>query len=105
MGYLGYVDEIMALRNRMLMDYVNLIKKYGKNGELETFDFCSDYGLILNDSTIDKIELSCGTIAIYYSENEGDFNLFRHFDIEDLAQFYDGLAKVVEYEKEYKQSL
>ena len=32
-------------------------------------------------------------------------NLFRHFDIEDLAQFYDGLAKVVEYEKEYKQSL
>ena len=33
MGYLGYVDEIMALRNRMLIDYVHLIEKYGKNGE------------------------------------------------------------------------
>ena len=100
MGYLGYVDEIMALRNRMLIDYAHLIEKYGKNGELDTFNICSKKELSMEGKTIYKIKVIDYNIIFYYNENNSPtYHYFLYFDLEMLASFYDKLADALAIKK------
>lgn len=101
----SYQKKLQKLSDSLYKDYVALVDDKGYKNELKTFNLCSEYGLSLAHCTIDKIEATDNNIFFYYNENTNDYDTYQHFDIEDLAQFYDGLAKVVEYEKEYKQSL
>ena len=66
-----------------------------KNREIDTFEFCSDTGAELDNSTIDKIVsyFPRKEIRIYYNINTYDGKNIEDFDTEDLIQFYDKLVK------------
>lgn len=66
-----------------------------KNREIDTFEFCSDTGAELDNSTIDKIVsyFPRKEIRIYYNINTYDGKNIEDFDTEDLIQFYDNLVK------------
>lgn len=66
-----------------------------KNMEVDTFEFCSDRGYELDNSTIDKIVgyFPRNEIRIYYNINTYDGKNIDEFDADDLIQFYDGLTK------------
>lgn len=99
---MGFLNELISVRCNLREAYIALVKKYGNNGELDTFNICSDYDLRLDDRKIDKMKLSVNTIIIYYSEKRDYFNYFGNFGIEELAQFYDGLVEALAEEEEYK---
>ena len=66
-----------------------------KDREIDTFEFCSDTGAELDNSTIDKIVsyFPRKEIRIYYNINTYDGNDIEDFDADDLIQFYDKLVK------------
>ena len=66
-----------------------------KDREIDTFEFCSDTGAELDNSTIDKIVsyLPRNEIRIYYNINTYDGKDIDDFDADDLIQFYDKLVK------------
>ena len=66
-----------------------------KDTEIDTFEFCSDTGAELDNSTIDKIVsyFPRKEIRIYYNINTYDVKDIEDFDTEDLIQFYDKLVK------------
>ena len=65
------------------------------DGEIDTFEFCSDTGAELDNSTIDKIVfyLPSKIIGFYYNINTYDGKDIEEFDADDLIQFYDKLVK------------
>ena len=95
-----YSNEITELRNRLCEDYIALVKKYGNGKQLSTFNLCCEYGLMLDYSTIDKIGIVDEELLFYYNENEDDCFYPKHFSLEELAQFYDGLVDALEHEEE-----
>ena len=72
-----------------------------KDREIDTFEFCSDTGVELDNSTIDKIVsyFPRNEIRIYYNINTYDGNDIEDFDADDLIQFYDKLVKWLKYKK------
>lgn len=98
-GNVCYQKSEANQREVLYADYVGLIKRYGTNGDLDTFTLCTDNNLSLNDSTIDKIQLCGDTILFFYNWNIGDYDMFMDFNVDDLAAFYDGLAHVLENNK------
>ena len=72
-----------------------------KDREIDTFEFCSDTGAELDNSTIDKIVsyLPRNEIRIYYNINTYDGNDIDDFDADDLIQFYDKLVKWLKYKE------
>ena len=66
-----------------------------KDREIDTFEFCSETGAELDNSTIDKIVsyFPRKEIRIYYNINTYDGNDIEDFDADDLIQFYDKLVK------------
>ena len=66
-----------------------------KDREIDTFEFCSDTGAELDNSTIDKIVsyFPRKEIRIYYNFNTYDGNDIEDFEADDLIQFYDKLVK------------
>ena len=72
-----------------------------KDTEIDTFEFCSDTGAELDNSTIDKIVsyLPRKEIRIYYNINTYDGNDIEDFDADDLIQFYDKLVKWLKYKE------
>lgn len=76
--------------------FIHLIETYGENYELEVFDICSDKGIDLDGSTIDKITIEGTTIVFYYNENIGDFDTIDAFDEDCLIDFADELSKYIE---------
>ena len=72
-----------------------------KDREIDTFEFCSDTGAELDNSTIDKIVfyLPSKTIGIYYNINTYDGKDIEEFDADDLIQFYDKLVKWLKYKE------
>lgn len=72
-----------------------------KDREIDTFEFCSDTGAELDNSTIDKI-ISYSPrkeIRIFYNINTYDGNDIEDFDADDLIQFYDKLVKWLKYKE------
>ena len=74
-----------------------------KDREIDTFEFCSDTGAELDNSTIDKIVsyLPRKEIRIYYNINTYDGNDIEDFDADDLIQFYDKLIKWLKDKENY----
>ena len=72
-----------------------------KDTEIDTFEFCSDTGAELDNSTIDKIVsyFPRKEIRIYYNINTYDGKDIEDFDTEDLIQFYDKLVKWLKYKE------
>ena len=72
-----------------------------KDTEIDTFEFCSDTGAELGNSTIDKIVsyFPRKEIRIYYNINTYDGKDIEDFDTEDLIQFYDKLVKWLKYKE------
>ena len=40
---MGFFDELISVRSKLRDAYIALVKKYGNNGELDTFDICSKH--------------------------------------------------------------
>ena len=74
-----------------------------KDREIDTFEFCSDTGAELDNSTIDKIVsyLPRKEIRIYYNINTYEGNDIKDFDADDLIQFYDKLVKWLKGKQNY----
>ena len=77
-----------------------------KDTEIDTFEFCSDTGAELDNSTIDKIVsyFPRKEIRIYYNINTYDGKDIEDFDTEDLIQFYDKLVKWLKYKESESHS-
>lgn len=77
-----------------------------KDTEIDTFEFCSDTGAELDNSTIDKIVsyFPRKEIRIYYNINTYDGQNIEDFDTEDLIQFYDKLVKWLKYKESESHS-
>ena len=77
-----------------------------KDREIDTFEFCSDTGAELDNSTIDKIVsyLPRNEIRIYYNINTYDGKDIDDFDADDLIQFYDKLVKWLKYKESESHS-
>ena len=74
-----------------------------KDTEIDTFEFCSDTGAELDNSTIDKIVsyFPRNEIRIYYNINTYDGKDIEEFDADDLIQFYDKLVKWLKDKENY----
>lgn len=74
-------------------DFITLIKRFGSKDELYTFDLCSNHGIELDGSTIDKIAYNPlnGDILFYYNENTDDFDKFESFSLDNLRYFYNDI--------------
>ena len=75
--------------------YIVLIKKYGEDNELETFDLCSNWGVSLDGSTIDKIVYNESTNEVFFVFNENEpYNSaeLETFAVSELSEFYYGLS-------------
>ena len=77
-----------------------------KDTEIDTFEFCSDTGAELDNSTIDKIVsyFPRKEIRIYYNINTYNGKDIEDFDTEDLIQFYDKLVKWLKYKESESHS-
>ena len=84
--------------------FVDLLES--KYGEIDTFEFCSETGAELDNSTIDKIVsyFPRNEIRIYYNINTYDGNDIEDFDADDLIQFYDKLVKWLKYKESESHS-
>jgi len=82
------------MKNEALIPlFASLVSKFGKDNELYTFDTCSNFGIELADSTIDKIELIFGfdditNVMFYFNENTGDCCSIDRFNEDELLDFY-----------------
>ena len=83
-----FVKNINNLTNDLKGKFVALVSKYGCNNELDTFDYCSEYGCSLDESTIDKIAVEGDKLMFYYNENTDDCEEFTEFLVSDLNNFY-----------------
>ena len=92
----SYQKKLQKVSDSLYKDYVALVDDKGYNNELKTFDLCSEYGLSLADSTIDKIEVWNDNILFYYNENTNDYDSIEAFQTEELAEFYDNLVEAIE---------
>ena len=77
-----------------------------KDREIDTFEFCSETGAELDNSTIDKIVsyFPRNEIRIYYNINTYEGNDIKDFDADDLIQFYDKLVKWLKYKESESHS-
>jgi len=79
----------------------HLIDDYGYNGEIETFGYCSDYGIDLEGSTIDKIvEKPDGDYTFFYNENTGDCDTLSQFNLGNVFDFAREIKKACLEEEE-----
>ena len=90
-----FVKNINNLTNDLKGKFVALVSKYGCNNELETFDYCSEYGCYLDESTIDKIAVEGDKLMFYYNENTNDCEDFNEFFVSDLNKFYNDLKSAI----------
>lgn len=73
----------------------------GFDDTIDTFYLCSEYGFELDNSTIDKIELTQdGRVYFYYNQNTNDLDPIEHFSFRALKQFYNALIDAWNEEEE-----
>lgn len=97
---MGFLNKLLSVRYNLRDAYIALVKKYGNNGELDTFNICSKHRLRLEGNTIHKIKVIDDDIMFYYNENNSSsYHYFIYFDIETLAHFYDKLADTLAIKK------
>lgn len=91
----------MSRKEELKQKFIKLVQEEGYKEELETFDYCTSYGVMLEDSTIDKITISGDNITFYFNENTGDCATFGEFTYRGLMDFYKGLKEAIKEENEY----
>ena len=82
----GIVEVVFADTRTKARMYLN---------ELETFDYCSEYGCYLDESTIDKIAVEGDKLMFYFNENTNDCEDFNEFLVQDLKDFYNDLKAAI----------
>ena len=93
---MGFLNELISVRYKLRDAYIALVKKYGNNGELDTFNICSKKGLRMGGNTIHKIKVIDYNIIFYYNENNSHS---YYYDLEMLESLYDKLAGTLEIKK------
>lgn len=97
---MGFLNELLSVRSKLRDAYIALVKKYGNNGELDTFNICSKHRLTVEGNTIHKIKVIDNDIMFYYNENNpNSYHYFLYFDLEILASLYDKLADTLAIKK------
>ena len=97
---MGFFNELISVRYKLREAYIALVKKYGNNGELDTFNICSKHRLSIEGNTIHKIKVIDNDIMFYYNENNpSTYHYFLYFDLEMLASLYDKLADILAIKK------
>ena len=89
---MGFLNELISVRYKLRDAYIALVKKYGNNGELDTFNICSKKELSMEGKTIYKIKVIDYNIIFYYNENNShSYHYFLYFDFICLNLF----AKII----------
>lgn len=85
--------EIDNNRANVLNRLAELIQKYGEENTLFTFDFCSQTGCELQNSTIDEIQYSPmgNDFLIMFNANTKDWAMIDNFSTEELYHFVNQL--------------
>jgi hypothetical protein len=78
--------------------FYDLVMKFGqKNGNamvLSTIEQSFDDGIMLNYSTIDRIEVDdCGSLSFVYNENTNEYATIYEFAEDELERYYNCLLK------------
>lgn len=103
---MGFLNELISVRYNLRGAYIALVKKYGNNGELDTFNICSKYRLTVEGNTIHKIKVIDNDIMFYYNENNpNSYHYFLYFDLEILASLYDKLADTLAKKTQHNEAL
>lgn len=85
-------SEIKADVEGLKKRFKDLVKEYGKDGVLETFDS----GILLDDSTIDKIEVDdYGHITFFFNGNTSDSVDISHFKTNMLFDYEEELSRLL----------
>lgn len=93
------MEKIKFSKNEIKEKFIELVKEYGKNGILYTFDYCSNYGVELECSTIDEIQSNNRDVIFVYNANvQGEWKYFEQFTMESLIEFYNGLVDALNEE-------
>jgi hypothetical protein len=69
-----------------------LVDEYGENGEIHIFHICSNKGITLDGSTIDKIAKEADTWYFYYNENTNDCEPLECLDGDCVKTFISTLS-------------
>lgn len=86
------MDKITKLNYKEVWKHLIETEGYkdGKNIVLPSFEICTTYGCLLDDSTIDNIVLLPeGEIRFYYDNNSDDYESLDNFTYEEIEDFYD----------------
>ena len=91
------MEKIKFTKGEIKDKFIELVKEYGKNGILFTFEYCSNYGVELECSTIDEIQSFNGDVIFVYNANvQGEWDYLEQFSMDDLICFYNGLIDAIE---------
>lgn len=91
------MEKIKFTKKEIKDKFIELVKEYGKNGILFTFEYCSNYGVELECSTIDEIQSFNGDVIFVYNANvQGEWDYLEQFSMDDLICFYNGLIDAIE---------
>ena len=99
------MDKISFSKADIKKKFIDLLTEYGEKGALYTFNYCSDYGIELEHSTIDEIELNGIDVIFKYNMLDDDWDYLEAFSMDDLICFYNGLVVAIEREMEDNQSV
>lgn len=80
--------------------YIDLVKECGKDNTLYTFEYCSNFGIELDNSTIDEISIAGDDVMFVYNANvQGEWDYLEHFSMDSLIGFYNGLIDAIKEEE------
>lgn len=100
------MDKINFSKEDIKKKFIDLVTEYGEKGVLYTFNYCSDYGVELENSTIDQIEFDGFDVLFTYNMNEDDeWDYIEKFSMDGLICFYNDLVDAIESEMEDNKSV
>lgn len=73
--------------------FIELVNAVGRDGEFQTFSICSDHGVELDESTIDKIKVVGDRVDFYFNECTDDYAPLECFTYNGLVNFLDGIVR------------
>lgn len=95
------MEKIEFTKKDVKKKFVELVNEYGKKGILYTFDYCSNYGVELECSTIDEIQSFNDDVIFVYNANEQDeWAYLEQFSMDALIYFYNGLVDAIKEEQD-----
>lgn len=95
------MKKINLTKKDVKKKFIELVNEYGKKGILYTFDYCSNYGVELECSTIDEIQSFNDDVIFVYNANEKyDWAYLEQFSMDSLIYFYNGLVDAIKEEQD-----